>query len=115
MNGEGRNNILAWELVSFLREEIKMKSIKTDKYVIHLEGDTAPFLVSLSTSKAEEGLEFIHLRMSSDIEVYLPVIKLSWDHPAIDIHAHWNPGVHYNRGLKTNWGSRYTSKLEKIP
>jgi alpha-galactosidase len=48
--------------------------------------------------------------MSSDTEAYPPVIKLSWKHPAIDIHAHWNPSTRYNRGIKPNWDNSYTSK-----
>src|SRR5689334_19085021 len=79
-------------------------SIRTANYDMHLEGETGPFSAMLSTSAGEAGIEYVHLRLHSDQRAVPPKLTLFWEHPEVDVHAHWNPLTEYRRGNDVNWG-----------
>lgn len=79
-------------------------SVKTSQHTFTLDGNTGPFTATLTTKRIAPGLDEVYLRIEAASPAYPPPLKLSWTHPAIDIHAHWNPVAGAYRGLQPYWG-----------
>jgi len=91
-----------------------MNTIQTSSYMITLSGNLGPFSASLTSSTLAPGLEEVHLLLQATQPSILPPLRLEWTHPAVDIHAHWNPLTGPWRGVDVYWGEmvgrRYPSK-----
>jgi alpha-galactosidase len=85
-------------------QQFNMVSISTRRHEIFVGGEWGPFTVSLSTSKVEDGLDLVAVRFEAAKPAVMPQVSLWWEHPAVDIHAHWNPISEYRRGNDVNWG-----------
>jgi alpha-galactosidase len=93
-----------------LKELKKMTSIKTENYLVELKGDTKGINAVLTSNSDIEGIEYVTLKLTSEQPVTPGIISLNWTHAAVDIHAQWNPGIGYTRGLNPDWTGEYRTK-----
>ena len=87
-----------------------MTSISIGAYTITLTGDVGPFTPTLTAREAEMGVFLIDLELTSEAAAKPGVLTLGWEHPSVDIQAHWDTGCDWNRSKGVNWGGGRTSK-----
>ncbi|HLY28691.1 MAG TPA: glycoside hydrolase family 36 protein [Aggregatilineales bacterium] len=87
------------------------QSIVAGDLTITVEGEWEPFRVSLSQSTPEPGIQLVDLRLSVATPTPPPKLRLRWEIPIRDIHAHWNPLSDYRKALDVEWAMPYAVKV----
>ena len=88
-----------------------MEQIKSILGKIKISGETVNWQISARTESPEQGLEFIHLKLSSPEPAMLPPLSLKWNVPLLDMTARWCPDAKYDRHIPPNWGKALSSML----
>src|SRR5690242_14542372 len=85
-------------------------TVQAGNFRVTLEKEPDSFEVSLTSNHSEEGLELVHLKLTSANPATPGVYKLSWGQPLVDIHAFWRPGTDRSRTLPADWGDSFVSQ-----
>ena len=87
-----------------------MTTINAGPYIITLTGETGPFTPTLTAREADPGIFLVELTLTSDAAAKPGPLTLDWEHPSVDIQAHWDTGCGWDRSKGVNWGGGRTSK-----
>src|SRR5689334_15513688 len=87
-----------------------MITTKTSSHEITLSWHDERFQASLTTTQTEQGVDLIHIKITTQEAASPPSFTLSWSHPVVDIHANWRTSSDHNKGLVPDWASSTSSK-----
>ena len=86
-------------------------TVQAGPYSVNVQGDPGQFRITCETETIEDGIHAIHLELSADQAQRPPEIMLAWEHPLVETHQQWHPGVRYDRTIKPDWANPHlTSK-----
>ncbi|WP_246120383.1 glycoside hydrolase family 36 protein [Cohnella terricola] len=80
------------------------------RYLYRLSGSDGRFRATLSAESPEEGIDLVRVRIVADSPETPPALKLSWEHPIVDVQGVWHPNAYRERGLSPDWAGGYTSR-----
>lgn len=87
-----------------------MTTVNAGPYTLTLTGETGPFTPTLTAPEAEPGVFLVDLTLASDSAAKPGPLTLGWEHPSVDIQAHWDAGCGWDRSKGVNWGGGRTAK-----
>ncbi|GHO51004.1 glycoside hydrolase family 36 protein [Ktedonospora formicarum] len=82
----------------------------TGRHEIALTWSDDRFQATLAATQIEEGLDLVHIKITTQQPAPPPRLTLSWSHPIVDIHGLWNTSGDRNKGLPSDWANRFTTK-----
>ena len=80
-------------------------SVTAGPYIVAVEGDAGPFVVSLSHDSTTAGVHHVHLRLRAGRPSRPGKLLLLWFHPLVDTHLKWFPGCGTDRTVLPEWRS----------
>ena len=85
-------------------------------HLITLTGELGDWTPTLSADEIETGVFHVRLRLAAPQPKTLPMLTLRWEHPAVDILAHWDTGGDWRRDKGVNWdGGRIAKATSQAP
>ena len=80
------------------------------RHPVSISGLTDTMNAVIVSTMLEDALEMVTVRLEFLTTDPPPVIRLSWEHPVVDIHNRWYPTTGWDRGQMVDWGNGYTSR-----
>ena len=87
-----------------------MTTTNAGPYTLTLTGETGSFTPTLAAREAEPGVFLVDLTLNSDAAAKPGPLTLGWEHPSVDIQAHWDTGCGWDRSKGVNWDGGRTAK-----
>lgn len=87
-----------------------MTTLNLRNHEITLQGLDAPFQSTVTARQLEDGLELVHLKITTTTPATPPICTLAWTQPLVDIHACWNTAADHNKSLPVSWSRGFISK-----
>jgi alpha-galactosidase len=86
------------------------RKVSAGNHDVIISGDLAGFQLQAEAVQLEPGAFLVTVRLDATQSLPAPRFRISWTHPAIDIHATWDTGAGCNRGIRVDWGMPAASK-----
>ena len=77
-----------------------------NEYTVSCESDVGTVSADITSV---DGVDSVHVRFAADEAVTLPIIKIHWEKPHIDVQGVWAPTRHLDRTLSPVWGGYWSS------